>query len=551
MANVSFSKALIDRAVGKSVPVDEMEVVLASMAVPMESCENEVVTVDVTANRPDLLSGSAIARYYAKYVGKGAGLSEYEVKKSQYVVRLSPSVKVVRPFTACAVVTGMAFDEDLIKQLIQLQEKLHVTVCRKRAKAAIGVYPMERIAWPITYEARKPIDIRFRPLDARGEMPAKLILEQNLTGKEYAHLLKDALVYPVFVDGKGAVLSMPPIINSFDTGRVTSATKDVFVECSGFDFVFLNRLLSVIVTFLAELGGSIHAVTVQDDKKRVTPDFSPQEMKFDVSYVNKRLGTSVKESELKALLGKVGVGCKDGVALFPVSRFDVMHQIDVVEEIAIAVGYSNLTPQIPNISTIGEESPFARFQKKVSDVLVGAGMLEVATFHLSNRRVDGELMGTATVPVALVNALTEDFCVLRSWLLPSVVQVLQVNTSHEFPQMLFGFGRVFAHDKSTETGVAESERLALVVSHARADLTEIKQCVEYLARLLGVSISVAAVDHPSCIPGRSADVLLDGKRIGFFGELSPQVLTNFALQMPCAVAELDMDALFDVVRRTV
>src|SRR3989344_3399624 len=238
MANITIPRKEFEKEIKLTKVVEEK---ISLFGTPLEKINEEEIEVEIFPNRPDLLSTHGFLRGFKAFLGKEQGLKKYAINppEKDYKVKISPSVKNIRPFTACAIVKNLRFDDEKIKEIIELQEKLHSTVGRNRKKIAIGIYPLEKITLPIKYEARKPKEIKFIPLEAQKEM--------------------DGL--PIFVDAKNKILSMPPIINSHETGKVTHETKDVFVECSGFDFQILKKTLNIIITTLAEMSGKIYQMT--------------------------------------------------------------------------------------------------------------------------------------------------------------------------------------------------------------------------------------------------------------------------------------------------
>ena len=441
---------------------------------------------------------------------------------------------------------GLLFDEENLRQVIQIQEKLHVTYGRNRKKAAIGIYPMEKITFPITYKADSPQKIKFKPLEAHTEMTASQILEEHKTGKEYAHLLQGLAKYPLFVDAKGEILSMPPIINSDKTGRVTEETKDVFVECSGFDFNVLSTCLNMIVTALADMGGEIYSLKLEyGEGTKTTPNLIPSKMKLDLPYVNKRLGLSLSEKDAIKLLEKMGYGFEQGQVLVPAYRADILHQVDLIEDIAIAYGYEHFQEEIPNVATIGEEDAFEKFSKKVRELLVGMQLLEVKNFHLTTKEdLTTKMNLPAENPIPLKNALG-DHNHLRNALMPSLMKNLAENQHHEYPQNIFEMGRIFVPGE-TETGVLEAEHLCVMLCHDKTDFTEIRKVLDTLMRALGLESAVKESDHPPFILGRSGDIQIHGTKIGIIGELHPQVITNWQLTMPVVGFELNLGRLFEL-----
>jgi phenylalanyl-tRNA synthetase beta chain len=370
-------------------------------------------------------------------------------------------------------------------------------------------------------------------------MTGREILSQHKAGRAYGYLLENLPRYPYFIDAKGQILSMPPNINSDTTGRVTPATQNVFIECSGFDFTTLSTCLNIIVTALADMGGEIYSLTLQYDKrKETTPNLTPGTMKLDINYVNKRLGLNLSEKQAVRLLARMGYGYEKGNVLIPAYRADILHHIDLVEDIAIAYGYENFDEIIPNVATVGEEDALAKFFRKCREIVIGLGLLEVKNYHLMTEEELNKKMNRHEHGITLKNALGDHNC-LRNAVLPSLMKNLSENQHHEYPQNLFEIGRTFTADKKSETGISEREHLAVVICHERADFTEIRQVLDALCSALGLPCSVRECTHPSFIEGRVGEILIRRQKIGIIGELHPQVLTNWNIPLPVVGLELD------------
>lgn len=554
MPSVKLDKKTVLDLLGKKVDDKVLEERLPLLGTDLDEVTSEEIDIEIFPNRPDMLSEQGLARAFSTFQGFTKGLKKYSSKKSNYKMIIEESVKNVRPYTACAVVKGLKFDDSKIKQVIQIQEKLHVTFGRRRKKAAIGIYPMEAIKMPITFRADKPENIKFHPLEARGEMTGKEILLDHPTGKEYGHLLEGLKMYPYFIDANNEILSMPPVINSEKTGRINKNTKDVFIECSGFDKKILSKCLNFIVTALADMGGEIYSIEVDNrhEKTKYTlPNLEPEEMNVRLDYVNKRLGLELKEKDLKENLEKMGFGYKLGKALIPCYRADIIHEIDLIEDIAIAYGYDNFDPVIPKVATIGEEAPLEKFKQKLREVLIGFGLYETKSYNITSSNDQTEMMRVPNMPVVkLANSLTIDFDCLRSWVTPSMMGVLRENKRHEYPQSYFDLGDVFkkTDDKKSETGVLESCRLSVVICDKNSDFTSIKQILDAIFNAIGSKYTIKNTKHESFIPGRVGRVSYDGKDIAYVGEIHPEVLNNFEIEMPVSALELNISELFELVR---
>jgi len=385
VASARFNRKTFEKEIGKIT--QELEQKIALFGTPVENVNDDEIEVDVTPNRPDLLSYQGFKRSFLSFIGKTSGLKNFKIESplKDYKVIIDSSVKDVRPYTVCAIVKGINFTDENIKEVIDIQEKLHTTVGRRRKKLAIGVYPLEKITLPITFKALEPDKIKFIPLESDRVMNGLEILQRHPTGRDYASLLAGKSKFPIFVDAKGEILSMPPIINSELTGRVTNETKDVFIECSGSDFNSLKKCLNILVTALSDMGGKIYSMELVGAPEKISPNLDSDKMKISIENTNKTLGLNLTEKEIKENLEKMGHNYNKGIVEIASYRTDVLHEIDLIEDVAIAYGYDKFEPIIPEISTIGQEDPRETFKRKISDILSGLGYLETSNYHLTTK----------------------------------------------------------------------------------------------------------------------------------------------------------------------
>lgn len=549
MATINVNKNELFSILEKRMTDEQLEEKITMLGVSVEEIKPHEIVLDVLSNRPDLLSQYGIARALSTFIGLKKGLKNYSLNKSaKYVVNVEAATNDW-PYCVTAVVKNLKFDDEKIREIIQLQEKIGATLLRNRKKGGLGIYPLEKIKFPIKYTSDLPKKIRFRPLGYPAPIYGDDILEKHPTGREYAHIIKGWRKFPIFVDSDNVVMSMPPIINSHDVGKIDEETTDVFVEATGTDFNVINTALNIFVTTLADMGGEVYATKVVYGKKSFyTPDLTPKKFKFDLNYSNKILGIDLKSSDTKNLLMKMGYGIEKENVLVPAYRADVLHQIDLVEDVAIAHGYYNLKEEIPKVATIAEESKFEVFKRKISNILVGLGLLEVHTYNLTCRENQVEKMNSNLKCVELANALNEDHNVLRAWVTPSIIRILKENKHHEYPQNLFGFGNVFKYDEKEESCVGEAVRLSVVLCHTKANFTEIKQILDALINALDIKYEIKDVEHGSFISGRVGRISLNNTDIAYLGEIHPIVLGKFELEMPVSVLELNLSELFKLMK---
>jgi len=526
---------LID-LLGKRLSLQECVDRITFMGAGPEGVKDGVMTFDIFPNRPDLYSVEGIARGLRGYLGLELGLPSYETRPASIDFVVERNVADVRPYAVGGIVRGLEFDDALLRSLVDLQEKLHVTVGRKRRKVAIGIHDLDKVTAPFTYKAVLPQDVRFTPLGMAQEMDLLDILIKHEKGREYAHLVASQPVFPVITDAAGDVLSFPPVINGILT-QLTPDTRDVFVDVTGTDLDAISGSLAIIATALAERGGRIEEVrTKYSDRVLESPDLSPRPHSLDLRRANELLGLSLKPGEAVELLKRMRHDAKaDGdrlSVLSPAYRLDILHEVDLAEDLAIAWGYDRYPRDLPRRQTIGEPLAANEFGEILRTLLIGYGYQEVMSLTIASAK-DGFQTPDRVV---VLNPLGDDLTTLRSSLLPALLSIFRLNKHRELPQRVFEVADVVLDSSNVK-------HIAAAAIHHKASFTEAKSLVLSLLRDVGRSGEVSPVDDANFIPGRAASVLLDGREIGRFGEIHPRILEAYTLVQPVMAFELDVASL--------
>ena len=540
MPTVTLNKTVLDSLIGKKLPLEQLKDRISMLGTDLEKIEKNEVHVEIFPNRPDLLSEQGFARALSSFIGVKTGLRRYTVKKSGLKVIVDSSV-TMRPYTACAIVKNIHFTEERIREVMQIQEKLATTHGRNRKKSAYGIYPLDTIHFPINYIAKDPEKVIFQPLGFNQKICAKDVPELHPKGKAYAHLTEGWKKYPFFIDATENVMCMLPFTNSQDTGKVDTTTKNIFIECTGTDLKNVTVALNMFAAMFADMGGEVYSLDIVYPHKTITtPDLTPAKMKLDIKYVNNMLGLSLSEKEIKTLVERMGYGYEKRTVFIPSYRADILHPVDLIEDIAIAYGYENFNALIPNVATIGKEDATEQFLTLLRELLIGFGLLEVKNYHLLTKEDLQDKMNHHAAILSLKNAVGEHNH-LRHSLLPSLLKTLNENQHNEYPQNIFEVGRTFIPDKTTETGIQEQEHVAVAFCHEEADFTQIRQILDALAHHLGMELTFKETTHSSFIAGRVAEITFRNQPIGLIGEIHPQVLSNWNIPMPVAVFEIKIE----------
>ncbi len=548
MPKFDVSKDDLERLVGESFTVEEWEDLFLYAKCELDDVWEEDGKVYFKAdskdtNRPDLWSAEGIARQIKWALGKARGLPKYEVEESGVEVYVDERLSDIRPYGVYAIVEGLTFDEEALKQMINLQEKVALTFGRRRREVAIGIFDFDKVRPPIYYRAANK-DEKFIPLGFKEELTLEEILEKHEKGREYGHLIRDKSYYPLLVDSEGNVLSMPPVINSELTGRVTEKTRNVFVDVTGWDLKKIMLALNVVVTALAERGGKIKSVkVVYKDFEIQTPDLTPKSFEVELEYIKKLAGVELSDEEIKELLEKMFYEVKlvDGKAKvrYPAFRDDIMHPRDILEDVLIAYGYNEIEPEEPELVVQGKGDEFIDFENAVRELMIGFGLQEVMTFNLTNKEAQFTKMNLPYGDlVEIENPISPKWSALRKWITPSLMEFLSLNTHEEYPQRIFEVGRATLIDESRETKTISESKLAVAIAHPRVTFTEAKEILDSVMRHLGAQYRIEEIEHSSFIPGRAGKILVGNIEVGIIGEIHPQVLENWGVEMPVAVFEI-------------
>jgi phenylalanyl-tRNA synthetase beta chain len=427
-----------------------------------------------------------------------------------------------------------------------LQEKFCESYGRRRKKVAVGVYNYKKIKFPIIYKATDPESIKFIPLEFKKEMTQQEILEDHPKGKEYAWTLEGCDKYPVLIDNSNEVLSFPPIINSNYSGKIEIGNEDLFFEATGDDLDAVLLAANIFAQAFYERGFKIYAVDIKyEDKKITTPHMFDESMKISSLQIKNLVGLNLKEEEIKKLLEKMRYDYKEGKVKIPDYRRDIMHPADIIEDIAISYGYNNIKPEPVSLYTQGEPLPIKKFIDKAKEVLVGLGYQEVLSSILSNKKNLYENMNLEDFGTIEINKpMSETYSVVRSWLLPILMEVLSKNKHVDYPQRIFEQGIITA--KKGED-IYDYHRIALASAHKDADFTEAKQALDLMMRLLGIKYKIIETEHNSFIPGRVGRVIVNNKKVSYIGEFSPEVIKNWDLDVPVVGFEVNLTELFENV----
>jgi len=563
LPTISIKKKDLESLIGISFPLNDLEHHLQLVKGELKGYEagTDELKIELSdSNRPDLWCCEGIAR---QIKGKLTGAwRDYEFFYSNGCDRageiiVSEEMNKIRPYAGGFIATGITVDEEMLVQMIQTQEKISEIFGSKRRRISIGIYNLAKINFPVHYKAVGPEDIRFIPLGFDEKMSLQEILEKHPKGQIYGEILKGMPKYPILVDSKDSVLSFPPIINSREVGEVKVGDSELFIEVTGLDIRLVLLVLNILAVNLHDRGAKIDMVSVEYPydtefgRSISIPYEFAEHVSLSISDTERVIGESLKVEEITSLLDSYGHWVRmEGDMIHvtpPPYRDDIMHPVDLCEDIAISRGYGNFQAVMPAQMTVGALSEIEKFSDRIRGYMVGAGFQEIISNILTSKEDNLYKMGIEMERVIEVdNIMSQSYSVLRHWILPSLLRVESASSESFYPHRIFESGEVAVYDGSGNLSSSTIVKCAALISHHTANFSEVHSILETLMYYLQMDYRLVPGDHPSFIDGRMGWIQTGENVIGLIGEIHPGVLTAWEIHAPCSAFEIDIDKVLSL-----
>ncbi|XP_065907114.1 phenylalanine--tRNA ligase beta subunit-like [Dysidea avara] len=531
-----------------------------------DSPEEIFYKIEVPANRYDLLCLEGLSRGLQVFLKKINAPIYKSLKPSGPLQRLiiKPETAQVRPFAVAAILRNITFDKVSYGSFIDLQDKLHQNIGRHRTIVSMGTHDLDTLEGPFTYEALPPDQIKFKPLNQSKEYTAAEMMELYSGDshlKPYLAIIKDKPLYPVIYDKNRVVLSMPPIVNG-EHSKITLNTRNVLIEVTATDLHKAEIVLDTLVTMFSchcDNKFTTEYIEIEKDGEiKLYPELRYWEKKVEVEQFNKKIGINVKAENISELLCRmcyqavIEDGNKSVKVTIPPTRADVIHECDIIEDVAIAYGFNNIVKRFPKTNTIAQQLPINKLSDLLREEMAHAGYTETLTFALCSRDDVGTKLrkNIDKIPaVHIGNPKTAEFQIARTSLLPGILKTISNNKNMPLPLKLFEISDVVQKDPTTDVGSKNFRMLCAVNYNKSPGFEVIHGLLDRVMQLLDVQFSpdndktgyyIKAADDPTYFPGRCAEVYVCGKLVGKLGVIHPEVITAFDLIMPAAAMEINL-----------
>ncbi|KAI8909216.1 hypothetical protein EDD86DRAFT_270446 [Gorgonomyces haynaldii] len=518
----------------------------------------KIYKIDIPANRYDMLCVEGISRALKTYLELGQP-PIYKTTLPVLEMIVEPETSLVRPFVVCAVLRNVQFNEQNYNSFIDLQEKLHNNLCRKRTLVAIGTHDLDTLKPPFRYRALEPKSIQFVPLNQTKSMNAEELMtfyESDRKLSKFLDIIRSKPVYPVIYDSNQNVLSLPPIINS-DHSKIKLTTKNVFIECTATDKHKAQTVLQTMVTMFSQYCKEQFTVEqvkiTYPDSQTVTPTLEDRQMNARTEYINTAVGIQETPESLVRLLQKMSLKAsltpeKDLLVKIPPTRSDILHECDIMEDCAIAYNFNKIIETVPKAYTIAVPLPINKLGDSMRKEIALAGYTEVLAFTLCSKDENFAFLNKKDnkEAVVLANPKTIEYQVVRTSLMPGILKTVSSNKAMPLPLKVFEVSDIVLRDESLERRARNQRNVCCLYSNKTAGFEHIHGLVDRLMMMLSVprgenGYVIKPSEDDLFFPGRRADLIYKGNKVGHFGIVHPLVLEKFDISVPCSALEFNLE----------
>ncbi len=550
IVEVSFTD--LQRLARRSISSEDLLKALELMKGEVEEISGDNIVFEASHDRPDLFSAEGFGRALRYLLEVEEPPSAPPVSDDMAELRIINSPRY-RPYAYISIVKGVELDDEAIRQLFQLQEKLHATYCRDRALVSIGLYDLDKVKPPIIYTSVS--DGRYVPLGYSEEMSLKEILEKTEKGVKYAHLVKEG-EYPLLTDSEGQVLSFPPILNA-EWNKVTPETKNVIIDVTGTEPHLMMRVLNVVTYAVLERGYGKALITrakviggAPDNPYPTTPHLEGKMLSVHIEDIESLLGLRVSTEDIPVLLKRMGYAVtsitSDGVKVWvPPYRVDVHGVVDIIEDLTISYGYNELPTETLPPTHFSGRSSIERLTRTIRDIMVGLGFNEVVNFML----IDPEILKLVTDEpfITVANPKMKTYSALRNCMLASILIAGKVNSEKMGEVEVFEVGDYVIpkqHDAESVRG------MAFLLMGDKYTLTDGLVTAKSVALTLGLKYRFEPYEGKPYIRGRAAKVFLNDVEVGRVGEVHPEILVELGLTKPVVAGEFNLTKILrEIIER--
>jgi len=551
---------------------------------------DSVLEIGLTPNRPDCLSMIGVAREIGALLNTSIRLPEFQMKETDAFIDDLASITIDAKDHCPRYTARLLTDLSVRPSPFWLQDRL----------LSVGQRPINNIV-DITNFVMLEMGQPLHAFDFDQLADHKIVVRTAQKGEQFTtldektrELNQDTLM---ICDGEKPV-GIAGVMGGLNS-EVEENTRKVLLESAYFSPTNIRKTskrlgLSTEASYRFERGvdpeGTLSALNraaqlmVQICGGRLMKNAIDQRadialtppINLNVALANRRLGLSLSQQRIDKLLSSVGFGVtirdKDILEVaVPSYRVDISRSEDIMEEVARLEGYNTIPTTFPKIPSENREaSPLLGQRQHICDILVGFGFTEVVNYSFISRLSCDHLRlpqeDIRRHQVEILNPLTEDQVVMRTSLIPGLLEVMRRNLFKQINIVkIFETGRIFIGQKKEQLPI-ENEMLSGLWSGLReepswltknkpCDFYDLKGALEGLFDALNITpVTFSRIKPQHCHYtryGHSAQVSCQGKVLGVIGEVHPEVLKVYDLRQKAYVFELNLNHLLALLPKRI
>ncbi|RDY25598.1 phenylalanine--tRNA ligase subunit beta [Romboutsia weinsteinii] len=532
-----------------------------------------LIEFELTSNRPDCRSMVGIAREAAVTIGQKLKYPEITVKEDGEEINFD--IKIENEDLCRRYAARMIKDVKIGPSPYWMQRKL----------IEAGVRPISNIV-DITNYVMLELGQPLHAFDLNDVSTGKIVVKNAQEGEKFTTLddvertlNKDMLV---ITNGEKAV-ALAGVMGGLNS-EIKENTTCVLLESANFkseNIRATSKKLGLRTEASARYEKGIDPNLVEDAVNRaaqliemlgagtvlkgIVDEYpsKPETKKLVVNpqRINRLLGIDVPMDQFVGILESLEFKCdlqgSDKLEIeIPSFRLDMEQDADVFEEIARIYGFENIpSAQLEGNATAGVKTPKQKFMDNIKNTGVAIGLNEILTYSFVSPKGVDKIKLPENDPkrecVKLLNPLGEETSVMRTTMMPSMLEVLSTNISHKVDKVAaFECGHTF----TPQAGLpVETNHLCVGMYGKEVDFFALKGSLETILDSVGFKEYeiVPETNNSTFHPGRCAKIVYNDMYIGIFGELHPDVIENYGLGQRTYLSELDLDLIFDNSNRTI
>lgn len=577
LKELGYSDNVIPKEVKDGIFILDKEYPLGSSIIDVMGLDGDVIEFEITPNRPDCLSIIGMAR-------EAAATFSVELKEPE--IKIENEVENIKDYLDSIEIPSDNCNRYYAKVVKDVKIGASPLWMQTRLMEA-GIRPISNIV-DITNFVMLEYGEPLHAFDLEKVEGRKIIVRQAEEGEKLITLdevERELSTSDLVIADANNAIGIAGVMGGFDT-EITKDTKYVLLEGANFDGKSIRltskkfglrseastrfekgidpNLGKLSVDRVCQLIEQIGAGTVVSGNIDIYKEKKEEKtILVRPARVNKILGINISTETMIGYLNGLGLESKFVDELInvkiPTFRLDIDREIDLIEEIGRLYGFHNIESKpLVGVLTRGEKPLGKRIEDKATSILLGLGFNEVMTYSFISPKAFDKINlpedSSLRKYIRLVNPLGEDFSVMRTTLIPNMMELLSRNYSRGVEEAyLYEVGNIFLGKEFPIVELPEEKKVLSFGMYGKKDFYSLKEAVNIVLGRLGIKDIeyIREENNPVFHPGRTAKLMLDGKELGIIGEVHMDVTQNYSIKDRVYIGHIDFDRVIELTNTEV